>query len=369
MCAYHFRVAGILLLLLAPSGFADEAKDALIVETILRLDDFNLENSEKAQGAVARYLKVNWAGDRYLDLIRRFDLKKEAPGVLRLALEKSDAPIGAEAASALVDLGSGDLLVKALKGKDGKVASRAAKAISLTGDPILLAELPKILADQSQPAEVRSAALKAIFDPNPGKHPELLAMMKAGNLADDLKQTASDLLMLSRDPKVREEAQSLFASGKGEFPLVAELVKRIGDVKNGRKLFATKTCTVCHQAGEVGINFGPGLSEIGEKLNKEALYQAIMEPNAGISMGFEGWEVTLRDGTCLLGIVTESEEFMTLTMIGGASRTVLKTEVASKKQYHQSLMYPGLHRLMTPEELVDLVEYLSSLKKAASGKD
>jgi hypothetical protein len=31
-------------------------------------------------------------------------------------------------------------------------------------------------------------------------------------------------------------------------------------------------------------------------------------------------------------------------------------------------MYPGLHRLMTPEELVDLVEYLSSLKKPAPGK-
>jgi cytochrome c2 len=188
----------------------------------------------------------------------------------------------------------------------GDLKSDKKEAISLTGDLILLAELPKVLADQSRPAEVRSAALKAIYDPNPGKHPELLVMVKAGELADDLKQTASDLLMLSRDPKVREEAQSLFASGKGEFPEVAELVKRTGDVKNGRKLFATKTCTVCHQAGEVGINFGPGLSEIGEKLNKEALYQ--------------------------------------------------------------SLMYPGLHRLMTPEELVDLVEYLSSLKKAAPGK-
>jgi putative heme-binding domain-containing protein len=369
MCAYRFRLAGVLLLLLSPPAFGDEAKDAFMIETILRLDDFDLGGSEKAQGAVARYLQANWAGDRYLDLIRRFELKEEAPGVLRLALEKGDAPIGAEAASALVDLGGGDLLVKALNGEDGKVAARAAKAISLTGDPTLFAELPRVIADHSRPAAVRSAALKAIYAPNSGKHTELLAMVKAGELADDLKQTASELLMLSRDPKVREEAQSLFAGGEGEFPLVAELVKRTGDAENGRKLFATKTCTVCHQAGAVGINFGPGLSEIGEKLNKEALYQAIMEPSAGISMGFEGWEVTLRDGTSLLGIVTESEESMTLSMIGGANRTVLKTEVASKRQSPQSLMYPGLHRLMTPEELVDLVEYLSSLKKAAPGKD
>ena len=369
MRVHPFRVAGALLLSLSPAAFADEAQDALIVETILRLDDFDLRGSEKAQGAVARYLKASWAGERYLDLVRRFDLKEEAPGVLRLALERADAPIGAEAASALIDLGAGSLLVKVLNGEDGTVAARAAKAISHTVDPTLLAELPKVVADRFKPAVVRSAALKAIYDPNPGKHTELLATVKAGELADDLKQTASDLLMLSGDPKVREEAQALFAAEKGDFPPVAELVKRTGDLENGKKPFATKTCTRCHQAGGVGINFGPGLSEIGEKLNKETLYQAIMEPSAGISMGFEGWEITLKDGTSLLGIVTESEESVMLTMIGGVKRTVPKTEVASKKKYAQSLMYPGLYRLMTTEQLVDVVEYLSSLKKAQPGKD
>ncbi|MFT4548212.1 MAG: putative heme-binding domain-containing protein [Verrucomicrobiales bacterium] len=348
------------------SAVADEAKDTLVVETILRLEDFDLSSSEKAQAAVARYLKSNWGGERYLDLISRFDLKSEAPGVLKLALEKVDDPVGVEAAKALADLGAGDLLAEILREKGAAAAVRAAKAMSHVEDRKSLAELTKVLADDARPAEVRSAALAAIYGSNPDKHAKLLAKVKAGELAKDLRQTAAELLMLSRDPKVREEAQSLFAVVGSDLPALAELIKRKGDPARGKKLFATKTCTVCHQAGGVGINFGPGLSEIGDKLNKEALFKAIIEPSSAISMGFEGWEITLKDGSpLLLGIVVESEENLTVTMIGGAKRSVEKSAVASKKKSKQSLMYPGLHRLMTTDELVDLVDYLSSLKKKA----
>ena len=360
-------VAGVLVLLLPASSPADEAKDILIVETILRLDDFDLGGSGKAQAAVGRYLKENWAGERYLDLIRRFSLKEEAPGVLRLALEQVDAPIGGEASSLLVELGAGGLLGKTLHGEDATAAVRAAKAIAHTNDSTLLAELTKVLAEASRSTALRSAALGALYRKNAHRHPELLAQVKAGELANDLRQTASDLLLLSRDPKVREGAKALFAVGKGEFPPVSELLKRSGDAEAGRVLFGTKTCVVCHQADGTGINFGPGLSEIGDKLNKATLYQAIIEPSAGISMGFEGWEIITQDGAQLVGIVQESEEALTVTMIGGSKRTILKSEVTTKKKLAQSLMYPGLHRLMTPEELVDLVEYLSMLKKTSGG--
>ena len=343
---------------------ADEAKDTLIVETILRLEDFDLTGSEKAQAAVGRYLENNWGGERYLDLITRFDLKSEAPGVLKLALEKTDDPVGMEAAKVLDDLGAADLLVATLHEKNAAAAARAAKAMSHLENQALNTELSKVLADSSRPVVVRSAALAAIYGSHPDRQPKLLAKVKADELAKDLRQAASELLMLSRDPKVREEAQSLFAVGESDLLAVTELVKRKGDPARGEQLFATKTCIVCHQAGEIGINFGPGLSEIGDKLNKEALYKAIIEPSSAISMGFEGWEITLKDKTPpLLGIVTETEENLTVTMIGGAKRTVLKSAVASKNKLEQSLMYPGLHRLMTTDELVDLVDYLSTLKK------
>jgi HEAT repeat protein len=256
LCAV-LGTAGLFVLSLPISAPADETQDALIVETILRLDDFDLASSEKAQAAVSRYLKNNWAGERYLDLVRRFKLKDESVGVLRLALEKADMAVGIEAAAALIQIGAGEELVKALEDKDAMVASRAAKAISNAGDPTLLTALDKVLAESSRPAAVRSAALTGIYGTSTGKQAELLAIVKAGKLADDLKQTASEVLTLSRDPKVREEAQSLFAVNEGAYPAVSELVKRKGDLARGAKLFTTKTCIVCHQAGEVGTNFGP----------------------------------------------------------------------------------------------------------------
>ena len=76
-------VAGAMLLALPLTALGDESRDALIVETILRIEGFDLAGSTKAQGAVERYLKNNWAGERYLDLVERFELRDEAPGVLR----------------------------------------------------------------------------------------------------------------------------------------------------------------------------------------------------------------------------------------------------------------------------------------------
>ena len=356
-------VTGALAVALPATGQADPSRDALIVETILRIEGFDLTGSTKAQGAVKRYLKDNWGEERYLDLIRRFDLKEEAPGLLRLALEKAESPAGAEAATLLVSLGKGALLAETLDKADPVAAGKAAKAVAHSGDATLMAALPKILADSNRALGVRSSALSALYGRDPGLQAELLAMVKSNELAEDLRQTASEILMLSRNPEIREEAKTIFSVAGGDYPSITQLLKRKGDPVKGKELFNTKTCMICHEAGGTGINFGPGLSEIGDKLDAKALYQAILQPSEKISMGFEGWEVTLKNKTTLVGIIEETEENLTLTMIGGAKQTIEKDEISTRSKMKQSLMYPGLHQLMTPEELADLVAYLSSLRK------
>ena len=66
------------------------------------------------------------------------------------------------------------------------------------------------------------------------------------------------------------------------------------DAANGKAVFQ-RICSTCHEVGDIGINFGPALSEIGGKLPKDALYTSIFDPNAGISFGFEGYELKLRE--------------------------------------------------------------------------
>ena len=356
-------VMGALALVLPAQGQEDSSRDTLIVETILRIEGFDLSSSTKAQVAVRRYLKNEWGGERYLDLIERFDLKEEAPGLLRLALKKSESPTGAEAATLLVGLGKGALLGETLEGEDEVAAGQAAKAIAHSGDATLMKALPKVLANPERPLRVRSSALSALYGKDPERQAQLLTMVKSNELAEDLRQTASEILMLSRNAEIREEAKSIFSVAKGDYPSIVELLKRKGDPSRGKELFVTKTCMICHEAGGTGINFGPGLSQIGDKLDARALYEAILLPSEKISMGFEGWEVTLKNNTKLIGIIEETEENLTLTMIGGAKQTIEKGEISSKAKMKQSLMYPGLHQLMTPDELADLVAYLSSLRK------
>jgi putative heme-binding domain-containing protein len=114
-----------------------------------------------------------------------------------------------------------------------------------------------------------------------------------------------------------------------------------------------------------GTNFGPELSEIGNKLSKNGLYMAIIHPDAGISFGYEGQILKLQDGSIKLGfIISETESELELRMSGGVTSKIDKAEILSQTQIETSLMPKNLHHTMTEQELVDLVEYLSSLKKA-----
>ena len=112
------------------------------------------------------------------------------------------------------------------------------------------------------------------------------------------------------------------------------------------------------------MDFGPALSEIGSKLPKEALYDAIINPNSGVTMGFETTQLETRDGTAALGIVrSETAGELVLALPGGASNKFAKNQIAKREKLPTSLMPSGLNQALSQQDLVDLVEYLSSLKK------
>ena len=142
---------------------------------------------------------------------------------------------------------------------------------------------------------------------------------------------------------------------------IALLAKRKGDPVQGKAVFQ-KLCFACHKAGDVGIDYGPGLSEIGSKLPKSELYLAIVKPNAGVSFDYEGWVVETNQGGFLAGIVNESEDELTIRMAGGVSQKVKKSDVVKREKMKVSLMPEGLHLAMSEQELINLVEFLSSLK-------
>jgi putative heme-binding domain-containing protein len=120
---------------------------------------------------------------------------------------------------------------------------------------------------------------------------------------------------------------------------------------------------MCHKVNEEGVKFGPELTQIGDKLSKEGIYRSILYPDEGVSFGYESTLVALKDGTESMGIIaSETDANLVLNLPGGSSVAFTRDQIESKTKGENSLM-PALANAMTTQELIDLVEFLSSLKK------
>jgi putative heme-binding domain-containing protein len=170
-------------------------------------------------------------------------------------------------------------------------------------------------------------------------------------------------------PGIKSEAAKILPLPQGQnapLPPVAELVKMKGDLANGAKVFRRQeiNCIGCHQINGEGTDIGPALSEIGTKLAREAIYESILDPSSGVAFGYEQWHVELKNGDEVFGLITsDSADEITLKAQTGISTKFKKSDIAKRTQLKDSIMPQGLQLGMSAQELVDLVEYLSSLKK------
>ena len=149
-------------------------------------------------------------------------------------------------------------------------------------------------------------------------------------------------------------------------PPVADLVKMTGTADHGKQVYGM-LCFICHQitgpTGTTGIDFGPNLSEVGSRLTKELIYQSILEPSAVIAPGFETVTLKLEDTVALGIVLSENDSEIVLKAMGGAKTTYKKADIVSRTKGTTSMMPVGQQAALTTQDLVDLVEYLSSLKK------
>ena len=123
-------------------------------------------------------------------------------------------------------------------------------------------------------------------------------------------------------------------------------------------------CANCHRINGQGTDFGPDLSEIGTKLGKDALYESILDLSAGISFGYEAFQLQLKSGDEAYGLkASETADEIAIKAVGGIVTRYKKSDVVKKEQMKLSIMPAGLQQTMSTQDLVDLVEYLSSLKK------
>lgn len=340
------------------------SKDEIALTALNHFDASSAKKYPKVQAALRSALTSVAGKQQFVDLVRRYKLKDQNETLFKMALAYPDSSLGIESASVLLNSGGTALLKNAINNGDDKTAMAAIKVIGHTGTKESLTMMKSIIQDKEADLAVRKSAVD-ILGHGWSQSESLLEMIKAGKLPKELEPTAALALQANHRGDIRRKAQEYLGgvnSGNTALPAVAQLEKRTGNIASGKQVFS-RTCFTCHQVGKEGSAFGPALTQIGSKLTKEALYKAILQPDEGISFGYEGHVFKLKDGSEVAGIIaSETGEAVEISLPGGVKKKYNKTEIASRREMKNSMMPSGLHQAMTEQELVDVVEFLFAQK-------
>jgi putative heme-binding domain-containing protein len=307
----------------------------------------------------------------FVNLVRDFHLQAQNAALLEVAVKHPAEESGVEAMRLV--LASGDLSqIHELLESTNSAAVRAVEAVGNTresdGTPLLL---PLVTAADRDTA-IRRQAVSSLAQTKEGAA-DLLQLARDGKLPNDVKFTATTVLNQVRWKTLKGEAAQLLPLPRGRntepLPPVTELLKRTADVAHGATVFARpeSACMTCHRVNDKGVDLGPALSEIGDKLAKDAIYEAILDPSASIAFGYDAWEITLKSGDEAGGIiVSETADELLIKDAKAIATRIKKQDIASRRKLKTSLMPADLQKTMSTQDLVDLVGYLSSLRKSPS---
>ncbi len=328
-----------------------------------QMDAAGIRRTELLDRALARALQETKGSLAYVDLVHKFDLKDKVGELIKMAQREAGTAESNAAMDQLMKFRAFNELERQLQNNDSSVVALM-KNMEGKSNPDLLEMLSGVAKDGSRTLSVRQAALRTLGSSWPGEE-KLLALVKEDTIDDELKPLAASILFNVYRSSIQREAATVLeapASRGTNLPTVKELVASSGNSKNGQHVFE-QYCQSCHKVSDTGTHFGPELTQIGSKLSRDGLYRAIIFPDEGINHGYSSTLVTLKDGARVMGIVvSETDTDLTISVPGGITNRYPREQIATVEPSGRSMM-PALAQAMEKQELVDLVTYLSDLKK------
>jgi putative membrane-bound dehydrogenase-like protein len=241
-----------------------------------------------------------------------------------------------------------------------------------------LGVLEGVVQDARRPLLLREAAVMGLSGSRPGAT-WLLGLHKRGGLSEDLAGVTGRLLRGSPYPDLQNKALVAFPpAGRlnpKKLPPLPVLAARKGDAARGKRLLdgslrGNLQCLKCHTVRGVGGQVGPDLSMIGKKASRQNLFESILYPSKAIADQYVVWQVDTLRGQALAGLlVEETPEALVLRDAEGRDTRVAKKDVETRTKSPKSIMPEDLVVQLSEDDLVDLVEYLFTLKTPALAVD
>jgi putative heme-binding domain-containing protein len=240
---------------------------------------------------------------------------------------------------------------------------------------------PDIAEAQQKLEEQVSAAKSSRLAERPKVIAELLAnptrafLLYRALIAGDVSAgTRGEILTFSQqhpDAVTRDLFESLLPEEQrtrrlGDVVQVDELLKLKGDATRGRDLFhksATILCRNCHRIGDLGVELGPELTRIGKKYTKAQILENILDPSRAIEPKYLTYVVETKSGKVHSGLLaSRTAEEIVLRDVENKEHRIPAAEIENVTPLQKSIMPELLLKDMTPEQVADLLDYLSTLQ-------
>jgi putative membrane-bound dehydrogenase-like protein len=345
-----------------------KASDEVVREALTRLKGIDLNAEPAVAAAINGALEKAKGTLQFVELVRDFGVKGQGAAVLETAVKFANDPGASDALKIFfADEGWQQTLTDALKQPN---VADVLSLLGTAGGARGLTRLIAIAGSPNHPIGHRQSAVRALARTEAGAQ-ALLKLAEEDKLTDELKLTAASALAQIQYANLKDAIAKTFpmpnALGGTPLPPISELVKLTGDAAKGKAIFerAESSCITCHRVGDKGVDFGPALTEIGTKLPPATIFESIINPNAGVSMGFETWQLTLKDGGSAMGLLrSETSDEVVVALPGGATIKIARNNIAKREKLPNSMMPSGLNQTLSKDDLVNLVAYLTSLKAA-----
>lgn len=264
---------------------------------------------------------------------------------------------------------------------DAEVATELLNKVSPRTDPALAAGIIESL-EASRAPELGTALIERLVGLPPSASAaavrvllaradsarELLNAIDAGKVQwSDLTLDQRQALATYPDRRVAFRARDLLRRGGGlpdadrqrVLNELLPLTKQTGDVDRGKLLFKNQ-CAKCHTHSGEGTKVGPDLTGMAVH-PKEELLTHIIDPSRSVEGNYRAYTVVTQDGRVLVGMLaSETRTSIELFDAEGKQHAVLREEIDALSASSKSIMPEGFEKQVKPEEVVDLLEFLSA---------
>jgi quinoprotein glucose dehydrogenase len=272
------------------------------------------------------------------------------------ALKSADAPI----AETAIDAG--------IKSKAPGVRS-AARQLLVERFPVQAVK-PLREATESATMPERQAAIDMLAELDAPAARQVIAHwmshVEENTCPPELALNVLEAAAKSSDPAIVERHKKYVERQAAAGPMAAFAASLAGgDAASGEQIFKQRealSCRRCHSLVPGEVLVGPNLADVGLRRSRSELLESLVAPNAKSTEGFQTTVLQLDTGKVVAGILRREDDKHAVLVDAEGSDIVVDLSTVEDRFEGLSAMPEDLVKQMTPRDVRDLVEYLSTLK-------